>query len=93
MSTSVTPDAWTFDTMTVVIDGPVLFAEILAPPMNLLGPEDVRDSVSLIQRAETQRRIQAAMRNGLQTRFAELDFARIVDELVATSINRDLQTE
>ena len=30
----------------------VLFAEIAAPPMNLLGPELVRDLVSLIQRAE-----------------------------------------
>ena len=34
------------------IDGGVLFAEIAAPPMNLLGPELVRDLVSLIQRAE-----------------------------------------
>ena len=33
-------------------DGAVLFAEIAAPPMNLLGPELVRDLVSLIQRAE-----------------------------------------
>jgi enoyl-CoA hydratase/carnithine racemase len=45
-------DAWTFETITVVVDGPVLFAEILAPPMNLLGPELVRDLVSVIQRAE-----------------------------------------
>jgi enoyl-CoA hydratase/carnithine racemase len=33
-------------------EGAVLFAEIAAPPMNLLGPELVRDLVSLIQRAE-----------------------------------------
>lgn len=33
-------------------EGAVLFAEINAPPMNLLGPELVRDLVSLIQRAE-----------------------------------------
>ena len=52
VTTSMTPDAWTFETITVHIDGPVLFAEILAPPMNLLGPELVRDLVSLIQRAE-----------------------------------------
>src|SRR5579862_4038138 len=32
--------------------GPVLYATITAPPMNLLGPELVRDLVSLIQRAE-----------------------------------------
>ena len=48
----MTQDGWTFETITVVVDGPVLFAEILAPPMNLLGPELVRDLVSLIQRAE-----------------------------------------
>src|SRR6185503_9879236 len=30
----------------------VVFAQIAAPPMNLLGPELVRDLVSLIQRAE-----------------------------------------
>ncbi|MDT4893886.1 MAG: hypothetical protein QOE97_2921, partial [Pseudonocardiales bacterium] len=30
----------------------VLFAEIAAPPMNLLGPELVRDLVSLIRLAE-----------------------------------------
>jgi enoyl-CoA hydratase/carnithine racemase len=41
-----------FETLTVREDGPVLFAEIAAPPMNLLGPELVRDLVSLIQRAE-----------------------------------------
>jgi enoyl-CoA hydratase/carnithine racemase len=33
-------------------DGAVLFAEIAAPPMNLLGPELVRDLVDLIRRAE-----------------------------------------
>ncbi len=33
-------------------EGAVYFAEIAAPPMNLLGPELVRDLVSLIQRAE-----------------------------------------
>ncbi len=52
MSTSATADRWTFETLTAHIDGAVLFAEIAAPPMNLLGPELVRDLVSLIQRAE-----------------------------------------
>src|SRR6266851_3780369 len=41
-----------FETLTVCQEGAVLFAEIAAPPMNLLGPELVRDLVSLIQRAE-----------------------------------------
>jgi enoyl-CoA hydratase/carnithine racemase len=40
------------ETLTVRQEGSVLFAGIAAPPMNLLGPELVRDLVSLIQRAE-----------------------------------------
>jgi enoyl-CoA hydratase/carnithine racemase len=40
------------ETLDIRQDGPVLFAEISAPPMNLLGPELVRDLVSFIQRAE-----------------------------------------
>ena len=40
------------ETLHVREEGPVLFAEISAPPMNLLGPELVRDLVSLIRRAE-----------------------------------------
>ena len=41
-----------FETLRVRKEGGVLFAEIAAPPMNLLGPELVRDLVSLIQRGE-----------------------------------------
>src|SRR5215813_15555107 len=41
-----------FETIKVRQDAAVLFAEIAAPPMNLLGPALVRDLVSLIQRAE-----------------------------------------
>ena len=48
----MTNDKWKLETITVVPDGPALFAEILAPPMNLLGPELVRDLVSLIEHAE-----------------------------------------
>ena len=39
-------------TLLVRSEGAVLFAEISAPPMNLLGPELVRDLVSLIRLAE-----------------------------------------
>ena len=48
-----------FETLTVRQDGAVLFANIAAPPMNLLGPELVRDLVSQIQRAETNRALPA----------------------------------
>ena len=47
-----------FETLTVRPGGGVLFAEIAAPPMNLLGPELVRDLVSLIQRAEADDAVQ-----------------------------------
>ena len=46
------------ETLHVREEGPVLFAEISAPPMNLLGPELVRDLVSLIQRAEGDAAVQ-----------------------------------
>jgi enoyl-CoA hydratase/carnithine racemase len=39
-------------TVDVSTEGAVLFAEISAPPMNLLGPELVRDLVALIRLAE-----------------------------------------
>ena len=38
-----------FETLKVHTEGPVLFADIAAPPMNFLGPAMVRDLVSLIQ--------------------------------------------
>jgi enoyl-CoA hydratase/carnithine racemase len=41
-----------FQTIAVNREEAVLFAEIAAPPLNLLGPEQIRDLVSLIQRAE-----------------------------------------
>lgn len=40
-----------FETLRMQEEGAVLFAEIAAPPMNLLGPELVRDLVSLIEEA------------------------------------------
>jgi enoyl-CoA hydratase/carnithine racemase len=40
------------ETLTIRRQEGVLFAKITAPPMNLLGPELVRDLVSLIQAAE-----------------------------------------
>ena len=52
MSTPSAVAPWTFDTLHVRVDAGVLVAEIAAPPINLLGPELVRDLVALIQRAE-----------------------------------------
>jgi enoyl-CoA hydratase/carnithine racemase len=52
MSASVASDGWVFETLDVGTEGAVLLVDIHAPPMNLLGPELVRDLVSLIQLAE-----------------------------------------
>src|SRR5262249_41977530 len=43
---------WAFETLKVRREGAVLFVDIAAPPMNLMGPALVRDLVSLIQQAE-----------------------------------------
>jgi enoyl-CoA hydratase/carnithine racemase len=51
-------DFMVFETITVRREGAVLLADISAPPMNLLGPELVRDLVSLIQRAEADEAVQ-----------------------------------
>jgi enoyl-CoA hydratase/carnithine racemase len=47
-----------FETLNVRQEGAVLFADIAAPPMNLLGTELVRDLVSLIQHAEADDAVQ-----------------------------------
>jgi len=53
----VTGRSVALETLGVQQDGAVLFAEIAAPPMNLLGPALVRDLVSLIQRAEADEEV------------------------------------
>jgi enoyl-CoA hydratase/carnithine racemase len=45
-----------YGTLTVREEGRVLFAGIRTPPTNLLGPDLVRDLVSLIERAEADPR-------------------------------------
>ena len=46
------PSKTEFETLHLSEEGAVLFADIAAPPMNLLGPALVRDLVSLFQQAE-----------------------------------------
>jgi enoyl-CoA hydratase/carnithine racemase len=46
------------ETLEVSAEGAALFVRIDAPPMNLLGPELVRDLVALIQRAEADDEVQ-----------------------------------
>src|ERR1700729_81326 len=56
--TQATVEPWSLETLTVRQEDGVLFVVIDAPPMNLLGPELVRDLVSLIQRAEADRGVE-----------------------------------
>jgi enoyl-CoA hydratase/carnithine racemase len=62
MSTAINNDtpagSFVFEKLIVRREGAVLFATINAPPMNLKGPELIRDLVSLIQRAEADDAIQ-----------------------------------
>ena len=51
-------DSMVFEKLNVTREGSVLFAAINAPPMNLEGPELIRDLVSLIQRAEADDTVQ-----------------------------------
>src|SRR6201997_3621557 len=68
-----------FETLAVRKEAGVLFAEILAPPMNLLGPELVRDLVSLIQRAEADDAVKVLVfRSGDRDYFiSHVDVTRI----------------
>ena len=61
MTATAPHESWRFETLFVDVDGGVLFVDICAPPMNLLGPELVRDLVSLIQRAEADHEIKAVV--------------------------------
>jgi enoyl-CoA hydratase/carnithine racemase len=47
-----------FGTLAARKEGAVLFVDIAAPPMNLLGTELIRDLVSLIQRSEADDAVQ-----------------------------------
>src|ERR1044072_1701013 len=58
MEDSSQKDALLFEKLNVTREGAVLFAAINAPPMNLEGPELIRDLVSLIQKAEADETVQ-----------------------------------
>ena len=68
-------------TIVMRSEGSVLFAEIAAPPMNLLGPELVRDLVSLIQRAEGDDAIQVLVFTSRDRDYfiAHVDVTRVAE--------------
>jgi enoyl-CoA hydratase/carnithine racemase len=72
-------DPMVFETLAVRREGGVLFVEMAAPPMNLLGPELVRDLVSLIQRAEADEAIRVLVFTSADPDYfiAHVDVTRI----------------
>jgi enoyl-CoA hydratase/carnithine racemase len=70
-----------FETLTIRQEGRVLFADIAAPPMNLLGPELVGDLVSLIQRAETDEAVQVLVFRSADPDYfiSHVDLTRIAE--------------
>jgi len=82
------------ETISVTKEGSVLFAEILAPPMNLLGPELVRDLVSLIQGAEADETIQVLVFKSADRDYfiAHVDVTRISEYREAAGSPVDWRT-
>ena len=69
-----------FETLTTKQEAGVLFAEIAATPMNLLGPELVRDLVSLIQQAEADAAVKVLV-------FTSADPDYFISHVDVTQIN------
>ncbi len=69
-----------FETLVIRKEGAAMFVEMAAPPMNLLGPELVRDLVSLIQQAEADQSIRVLV-------FSSADPAYFISHVDITRIN------
>jgi enoyl-CoA hydratase/carnithine racemase len=76
-----------FETLSVRREAAVLFIEISAPPMNLEGPELVRDLVSLIQQAEADETVQVLVFKSADPDYfiAHVDVTRIKENRAAAS--------
>jgi len=72
------------ETLTVRQEEAVLVAEIAAPPMNLQGPELVRDLVSLIQRAESDDAVRVVVFKSADPDYfiSHVDVTRIAENRV-----------
>ena len=70
-----------FDTLAIRQDDGVLFAEIAAPPMNLLGPELVCTSVALIERAEADDAVRVVVFTSANPDYfiAHVDLTRVAE--------------
>lgn len=80
MSHKDSPDP-PFETLTLRRTGAVLDVLINAPPMNLLGPELVRDLVSLIQQAEADQAVKVVVFKSADPDYfiAHVDVNRIAE--------------
>ncbi len=69
------------ETLGLRQEGRVWFAEIDAPPMNLLGPELVRDLVLLIQRAEADDEVRVVVFSSADPEYfiSHVDLTRIAE--------------
>ncbi len=70
-----------FETLNTRAEDGVLFVEISAPPMNLLGPELVRDLVTLIQRAEADGTVKVLVFTSADPEYfiAHVDLHRVAE--------------
>jgi len=70
-----------FDTLKVQNEGAVLFVSIAAPPMNLLGPELVRDLILLIRQAQANDDIQVLVFRSIDPNYfiAHVDITRVAE--------------
>jgi len=75
-------DSMVFEMLTARREGGVLFVEISAPPMNLLGPELVRDLASLIEQAEADAAIRVLV-------FKSADPAYFISHVDVTRIKEN----
>jgi enoyl-CoA hydratase/carnithine racemase len=70
-----------FETLSIRQEEAVWFAHIAAPPMNLLGPELVRDLVSLIQHAEADDAVRVVVFKSADPEYfiSHVDLKRIAE--------------
>ena len=80
-------DSMVFEKLNVSRERAVLFAVINAPPMNLEGPELIRDLVSLIQQAEADDTVQVIVFKSADPDYfiSHVDVARIKENREAAA--------
>jgi enoyl-CoA hydratase/carnithine racemase len=71
-----------FETLQVSREGAVLFVDIAAPPMSLLGPKLVRDLVSFVQQAEADDAVKAVV-------FKSADPDYFISHVDVTNVRRN----